>query len=65
MDMTMESNFNPCLLDAGPHGILPPQFSHKTHEKMAERHSSWLRRFKWLQIILAALTAGGAGRAFR
>lgn len=35
-------------------------YSHKTHEKMAERHATWLRRFKWLQIILAALTTGGA-----
>ena len=35
-------------------------YSHKTHEKMAERHANWLRRFKWLQIILAALTTGGA-----
>jgi hypothetical protein len=35
-------------------------YSHKTHEKMAERHAAWLRRFKWLQIILAALTTGGA-----
>jgi hypothetical protein len=33
---------------------------HKTHEKMAERHATWLRRFKWLQIILAALTTAGA-----
>jgi hypothetical protein len=35
-------------------------YSHKTHEKMAERHATWLLRFKWLQIILAALTTAGA-----
>lgn len=27
---------------------------------MAERSATWLRRMKWLQIVLAALTTGGA-----
>jgi conflict system pore-forming effector with SLATT domain len=35
-------------------------YSHKTHEKMAERAISSLRRFKWAQIILSALITGGA-----
>jgi hypothetical protein len=35
-------------------------YTHKTHEKMAEGHSTWLRRLKWGQIILSALTATGA-----
>lgn len=35
-------------------------YTHKTHEKMAERASSWLWRTKWAQIILSALTTGGA-----
>src|SRR5713226_5902357 len=35
-------------------------YTHKTHEKMAERSAAWLHRVKWLQIILAALTTGGA-----
>ncbi len=35
-------------------------YTHKTHEKMAERSARWLRRIKWAQIILSALTTGGA-----
>jgi hypothetical protein len=35
-------------------------YTHKTHEKMAERGSRRLRIMKWGQIILSALTAGGA-----
>ncbi len=35
-------------------------YTHKTHEKMAERASAWLWRVKWGQIILSALTTGGA-----
>ncbi len=35
-------------------------YTHKTHEKMAERSAAWLRNVKWAQIILAALTTGGA-----
>jgi hypothetical protein len=35
-------------------------YTHKTHEKMAERHAWRLRLAKWAQIILSALTAGGA-----
>lgn len=35
-------------------------YSHKTHEKMAERRSQTLRVIKWIQIILSALTSGGA-----
>lgn len=35
-------------------------YTHKTHEKMAERHARGFRNVKWLQIILSALTAGGA-----
>ncbi|MCP1790981.1 hypothetical protein J2R95_000402 [Bradyrhizobium japonicum] len=35
-------------------------YTHKTHEKMAERSASTLRRFKWAQIVLSALTTGGA-----
>lgn len=35
-------------------------YTHKTHEKMAERSAASLRRFKWVQIILSALTTGGA-----
>lgn len=35
-------------------------YTHKTHEKMAERSAASLRRFKWAQIILSALTTGGA-----
>jgi hypothetical protein len=35
-------------------------YSHKTHERMADRHASWLWWVKWAQIVLAALTAAGA-----
>lgn len=35
-------------------------YTHKTHEKMAERASAWLWRVKWAQIVLSALTTGGA-----
>ena len=35
-------------------------YSHKTHEKMAEQLSQRLRTVKWVQIVLASLTAGGA-----
>jgi hypothetical protein len=35
-------------------------YAHKTHEKMAERCATSLWRVKWLQIILSALTTGGA-----
>lgn len=39
-------------------------YSHKTHEKMAERDASRLRRSKWATIILSALTTGGAVGVF-
>jgi hypothetical protein len=35
-------------------------YTHKTHEKMAERSAAALRNFKWAQIVLSALTTGGA-----
>ncbi|OSI64705.1 MULTISPECIES: SLATT domain-containing protein [Bradyrhizobium] len=35
-------------------------YTHKTHEKMAERASTRLWRVKWAQIVLSALTTGGA-----
>ena len=35
-------------------------YTHKTHEKMAERSATGLRRVKWAQIVLSALTTGGA-----
>jgi SMODS and SLOG-associating 2TM effector domain family 4 len=35
-------------------------YTHKTHEKMAESCATRLRVVKWLQIILSALTTGGA-----
>lgn len=35
-------------------------YSHKTHEKMADRCGSRLRAVKWGQIILSALTTAGA-----
>jgi len=35
-------------------------YTHKTHEKMAERGAMWMGRIKWAQIILSALTTGGA-----
>lgn len=35
-------------------------YSHKTHEKMADRSGRSLRRVKWLQIVLSALTTAGA-----
>lgn len=35
-------------------------YAHKTHEKMADRSSNTLRRFKLTQIVLSALTACGA-----
>jgi hypothetical protein len=35
-------------------------YTHKTHEKMAERSSKQLHRVKLSQIVLSALTAGGA-----
>jgi SMODS and SLOG-associating 2TM effector domain family 4 len=35
-------------------------YTHKTHERMADRQAGWLRRVKWAQIVLAALTTGGA-----
>lgn len=35
-------------------------YTHKTHEKMAERHAARLWRVKWVQIILSALTTCGA-----
>jgi hypothetical protein len=35
-------------------------YSHKTHERMADRQAASLRRVKWAQIILAVLTTGGA-----
>ena len=35
-------------------------YTHKTHEKMAERGSRRQRIMKWCQIVLSALTAGGA-----
>src|SRR4051794_11115122 len=35
-------------------------YTHKTHEKMAERCATRLRHIKLGQIILSALTTGGA-----
>lgn len=35
-------------------------YTHKTHEKMADRCSRTLRRFKIAQIVLTAITASGA-----
>lgn len=35
-------------------------YTHKTHEKMAERLHVDFERLSWAQIVLAALTAGGA-----
>jgi hypothetical protein len=35
-------------------------YSHKTHERMADRRAKWLWRVKWIQIVLAALTTCGA-----
>jgi hypothetical protein len=35
-------------------------YTHKTHEKMAERKARSLRRSKWAQIIVSALTTIGA-----
>lgn len=35
-------------------------YTHKTHEKMADRCAGSLRNFKWAQIILSALTSAGA-----
>ncbi|MEM7005620.1 MAG: SLATT domain-containing protein [Pseudomonadota bacterium] len=35
-------------------------YTHKTHERMADRCARELRRFKWAQIILSALTTAGA-----
>ncbi len=35
-------------------------YTHKTHEKMADRCSRTLRRFKIAQIVLTAVTASGA-----
>lgn len=35
-------------------------YTHKTHERMADRCAQELRRFKWAQIILSALTTAGA-----
>jgi SMODS and SLOG-associating 2TM effector domain family 4 len=35
-------------------------YSHKTHERMADRQGRRLWAVKWLQIILAALTTAGA-----
>lgn len=34
-------------------------YTHKTHEKMAERLSSFSKRIKWAQIILSAVTTAG------
>ena len=35
-------------------------YTHKTHEKMADGNARSLYRSKWAQIILSALTTGGA-----
>jgi hypothetical protein len=35
-------------------------YSHKTHERMADRLAARLRSIKWVQIILATLTTCGA-----
>jgi len=35
-------------------------YTHKTHEKMADRCAGSLRFFKWAQITLSALTSAGA-----
>ncbi len=39
-------------------------YTHKTHEKMAERSGTHLWRVKWAQIILSALTTGSSRRTF-
>lgn len=39
-------------------------YTHKTHEKMADRCAGNLRFFKWAQIVLSALTSGGAAAVF-
>ncbi len=35
-------------------------YTHKTHEKMAERHAVRMWRAKWAQILISALTTAGA-----
>lgn len=35
-------------------------YTHKTHEKMAERFDVYQRRLKWANIVLSALITGGA-----
>lgn len=35
-------------------------YTHKTHERMADRCAASQRRFKWAQITLSALTSAGA-----
>ena len=35
-------------------------YTHKTHEKMADKNASLQRRVKWTQIALSALTSSGA-----
>jgi hypothetical protein len=35
-------------------------YTHKTHEQMGDIYSGRLQRTKWTQIILSALTTGGA-----
>jgi SMODS and SLOG-associating 2TM effector domain family 4 len=35
-------------------------YTHKTHERMADRQARWLQRVKWAQIVLSALTTAGA-----
>lgn len=49
--MTLEDQIRECFARV--------VYSHKTHEKQAERCASTLRNFKIAQIILAALTSSG------
>ena len=35
-------------------------YSHKTHERMADRRAKWLRRVKRIQLTLSAATTCGA-----
>lgn len=35
-------------------------YTHKTHERMADRCAAWYRKVKFWQIVLAALTTAGA-----
>lgn len=51
-DITFEDQIRECFARV--------VYTHKTHERMADRCSQDLRRFKWAQIVLSALTSAGA-----